>query len=54
MLYPVDTPTKGAYYIKLPNDTYIFEVISDYSGKSAFITLVLNSEVKHVDLEACE
>lgn len=49
-----DYTPEGAYYIKLPNDTYIFEVISDYSGKSAFITLVLNSEVKHVDLEACE
>lgn len=49
-----DYTPEGAYYIKLPNDTYIFEVISDYSGKSAFITLALNSEVRHVDLEACE
>lgn len=49
-----DYTPEGAYYIKLPNDTYLFEVVSDFSGKSAFITLALNSEVRHVDLEACE
>lgn len=49
-----DHTPEGAYYIKLPSDTYLFEVVSDFSGKSAFITLELNSSVGYVVLEACE
>lgn len=49
-----DYTPEGAYYIKLPSDTYHFEVTSDHTRKSSFITLALNSEVRHVDLEACE
>lgn len=45
---------EGAYYVKLSNDTYLFEVVSDFSGKSAFITLELRPGDNSIDLVVCK